>query len=88
MTIKTTHTTISFAEPFTIRNIEEIQPPGEYTVIADDELIEGISRIAYRRVATLLQTPSLSAPQTKSQLFSVSQADLDAALLKDRHQTI
>ena len=87
MTIKTTHTSVSFAEPFTIGNIEEIQPPGEYIVIADDELIEGISRIAYRRVATLLQIPRISAPQTTSQLVSVSAAELDAAQMKDRHQT-
>jgi hypothetical protein len=39
-------------------------------------------------VATLLQTPARSAPQLLIQFYSVSQTELDAALMKDRHQTV
>jgi hypothetical protein len=39
-------------------------------------------------VATLLQTPAISASQRLIQFFSISQTDLDAAIMKDRHQTI
>jgi hypothetical protein len=47
-------------------------------------LIEGLSRLAYRRVATLLHLPSTSRPQNHTEVFSVSPAELDAALEKDR----
>ncbi len=88
MTIRTTQSTVSFSNPFTLRNLEGVQPAGEYVVLADDELIEGLSRIAYRRMTTLFQTPAISASQRQVQSFSISQTELDAALMKDRHQTI
>jgi hypothetical protein len=88
LTIKTTRTTVSFNSPFTLQNLEGVQPAGEYAVFTDDELIEGLSRTAYRRVATLFQTPAISASQRQVQSFSISQTELDAALMKDRHQTI
>lgn len=88
MTIRTTRTTVSFINPFTLPNLEGILPPGEYIVLGEDELIEGPSRVAYRRLATLLQTPAASASQQPVQSFSISQTDLDAALMKDRQQTI
>jgi len=88
LTIRTTRTTVSFSSPFTLVNLEGIQPAGEYIVLTDDELIEGLSWTAYRRVATLLQTPAVSASQRLAQSFAISQTELDAALMKDRHQTI
>ena len=88
MTIRTTRTTVSFSHPFILQDLEGVQPAGEYVVLIDDELIEGLSRIAYRRVATLFQTPAISASQRLLQSFSISQTHLDAAIMKDRHQTI
>ncbi len=88
MTIRTTRTTVSFGSPFTLQNLDGIQPAGEYVVLIDDELIEGLSRLAYRRVATLFQTPAVSTSQRLTQSFAVSQTELDAALMKDRHQTV
>jgi hypothetical protein len=88
LTIRTTRSTVSFSSPFTLRNLEGVQPAGDYVVLADDELIEGLSRVAYRRLATLLQTPAISASQRQIQSFSISQTELDAALMKDQNQTI
>jgi|tagenome__1003787_1003787.scaffolds.fasta_scaffold20525357_2 hypothetical protein len=88
LTIKTTRSTVSFTNPFTLHNVDGVQPAGEYAVIVDDELIEGLSRVAYRRVATLFQTPAVGATQRQIQLISISQAELDAVLMKDQHQSI
>jgi len=87
LTIRTTRTTVSFSHPFTLRNLDGVQPAGEYVALVDDEMIEGLSRIAYRRLVTL-QTPAMSDSQRSTRSFSISQTDLDAALMKDRHQTI
>ena len=88
MTIRTTRSTVSFSSPFTLRNLEGVQPAGDYVVLIDDELIEGLSRVAYRRLATLFQTPAISASQRQIQSFSISQTELDAALMKDQNRTI
>ena len=88
MTIRTTRSTVSFSSPFTLRNLEGVQPAGEYVVLANDELIEGLSSVAYRRLVTLLQTPAISNPQRKTESFSINQTDLDAALMKDQHRII
>jgi hypothetical protein len=60
------------------------QPAGDYLLDTDEELIEGLSRLAYRRVATLLYLPSMSRPQGRAELLPVTPAELDAALEKDR----
>jgi hypothetical protein len=88
VTIRTDRSTITFKNPFHLKVLGEIQPAGEYVVETDNELIEGISRLAYRRVATLLTIPCLSSPQTLRQRVTVDQTDLDAALMHDRHQTM
>ncbi|MFB6453268.1 hypothetical protein [Bradyrhizobium tunisiense] len=88
MTIRTTRTIVSFANPFVLQGLEGAQPAGEYVILTDDERIEGLSRIAYRRVATLLQTPARSASQSRTRSCAISQTELDAALMKDRHQTV
>jgi hypothetical protein len=82
--IRTTRTTISFSRSFKLRDLDDIQPAGDYLLDTDEELIEGLSRLAYRRVATLLHLPSTLRPQGRAELFSVSPAELDTALEKDR----
>ena len=88
MTIRTTRAIASFKEPFTLRAVEGMQPPGDYNVYIEDELIAGLSRAAYRRVSTILQTPSISSPQDQSRLVSISETDLEVALMKDSHLTV
>lgn len=88
LTIKTTRAIAAFNEPFSLRNVEGVQPAGEYAVYLEDELIEGLSRAVYRRIATILQTPSLSSPQEQSRLVVISPTELDAALMKDLHLTV
>jgi hypothetical protein len=84
MTIRTTRTTISFSQPFKLKDLDDIQPAGDYLLDTDEELIEGLSRLAYRRVATLLHLPSTSRPQNRTEVLSVSPAELDAVLESDR----
>jgi hypothetical protein len=88
MTIRTTRAIASFKEPFALRAVEGMQPPGDYNVYMDDELIQGLSHAAYRRVSTILQTPSISSPQDQSRLVSISETDLAVALMKDSRLTV
>lgn len=88
LTIRTTRTTVSFANPFCLWSLNGALPAGDYVVVNEDETIEGLSRAAYRRVATHFTTPAISATVPARRSFLISQTDLDAALMKDRHQTI
>jgi hypothetical protein len=88
LTVRTTRTTVSFSSPFTLQNLQGVQPAGEYVILSDDELVEGLSRVAYRRLVTLFQTPAVSASQQPTQSFAISRTELDAALMKDQQQTI
>jgi hypothetical protein len=80
----TVRTAISFSQPFTLRDLDDFQPAGDYLLDMDEELIEGLSGLAYRRVATFLHLPSMSRQQNRAELRSVNPAKLDAAVEKDR----
>src|SRR5215217_4113083 len=57
MTLRTHRETLTFAHPFTLSGVEDVQAPGAYTVQTDEELLEGLSFLAYRRVATVIFVP-------------------------------
>ncbi len=50
--MRTTRESITFDRPFSLSAVDEVQPAGTYTVQIDEELVEGLSFLAYRRVAT------------------------------------
>jgi len=55
--------------------------------MTDEELIDGLSFVAYQRVATTLQIPAIGVEGGKSQYLSVSPDELEAARLKDIDDT-
>lgn len=76
-------TSVTFVNAFTIGDAPGRCSPGTYRLVIDEDEIPGISFLAYRRVATLFQTPAIGTPGPQ-QLFSVDRADVDAALDIDR----
>ncbi|WP_448956004.1 hypothetical protein [Labrys neptuniae] len=83
MTVRTTRSTVTFTKPFHLVGFNENQPAGEYRVDIDEELIEGLSFLAYRRVAALVHLPALSQSQTSIQVASIPPATFDAMLERD-----
>jgi hypothetical protein len=55
MTIRSRRETVTFKHPFRIRGIDRLLPTGSYEVIADEEMIEGLSFAAFRRIAENLR---------------------------------
>jgi hypothetical protein len=84
MTTRTQRTVVSFKKPFSLPGVDGVQPAGEYVVETDDLLLEGVSSLAYRRIATLLHLPSIGVSKYARQHVSVNQADLEAALSRDQ----
>ena len=84
MATRTTQTVVVFSSPFLLPGLETTQPPGTYRVDYDEEMLEGISREAWRRVGAYIHLPAIGMDQMTKQLVSVERADLDAALKNDK----
>ncbi|MEQ9181001.1 MAG: hypothetical protein RIF44_20120 [Nitratireductor sp.] len=84
MTARTTQTVVHFTSPFLLPGIEGPQPAGDYRVDHDEELLEVVSRLAWRRVGTFIHLPAIAKQGTTRQMVPIDPADLDAALEKDQ----
>jgi hypothetical protein len=84
MTTRTTRTTVTFARPFSLKGVDGIQPAGVYDVDTDEELIDDLSFLAYRRVATTIHLQKDGAMQ----VYRIDPVELDARLLRDAGVTI
>jgi hypothetical protein len=82
MTIRTTRTTVTFRHPFSLKGADVPLPAGDYRVLTDEELIDGLSYLAYRRVATFIF--SLVARPDAPAMFAIDPDDLAAAQERDR----
>ncbi len=91
MATRTTESIVRFAHSFSIEGIERTLPPGEYRVVTEEEPIEGLSFLAYRRVATSIVLPlvfersiSPRADRFASvEVVPVAPADLARAVQRD-----
>lgn len=83
MNPRTSRKTITFTQPFSLRGIDGVQPPGAYTVETDEELIEGLSFLAYRRIATVMFLPPQAGGTIMGQIATVDPLELEAARARD-----
>ena len=74
MTMRSRRETITFQHPFRIKGIDRLLPPGAYQVITDEEMIEGLSFAAFRRVATMIRIPAETGRAVE--MISIGSVDL------------
>lgn len=84
MTIRTTLKRVTFTKPFALSGIDGVQPAGTYEVATDEEMIVGLSFLAYRRVATMIHLLRHGG----TQVFSIDPVDLEASLMRDAGLTV
>ena len=80
--MRTTRETLTFDHPFSLTAVDKVQPPGTYAVDIDEELIEGLSFLAYRRVATTIYLPLHQGSHRSVQAVRVDPLELAAAHLE------
>lgn len=85
--MRTTETEITFNRPFQIESLVEPQEAGTYRLIVDEELISGLSFSAYKRVATHLEIPCVSASNVVRQRLQVSYNEIYRALAMDAKES-
>jgi len=81
MTIRTIRKTTTFLQPFYLKGVDRLLPPGDYSVVTDEELIEGLSFSAYHRVSTAIFVPAPSG--SAIEMVTIDPLDLEAALEQD-----
>jgi hypothetical protein len=85
MSDRTTRSIAHFTAPFMLGGLEGPLPAGDYDIDHVEELIEGVSRIAWRRVGTFIHLPARAVKNpTISQLFGIDHLELETALKRDR----
>ena len=80
--MRTTETTVTFTHPFTLPPLDGPQPAGTYRLVTDEEEIQGISFLAFQRVATMLHLPAVSLPDGGHQRIVVIDPEEIAAALQ------
>ena len=81
MTIRTIRRTIAFRRPFYLKGVDRLLPPADYRVMTDEELIDGLSFSAYRRVSTAIFVPAESGCAVE--MVIIDPFDLQAAQEQD-----
>jgi hypothetical protein len=86
MTIRSRRASVTFRHPFRIRGIERLLPAGAYEVITDDEMIEGLTFLACRRIATKIMAPAESVRLHGDALDWLGRSCKCAGFARERHQ--
>jgi hypothetical protein len=82
MATRTQRKTVTFKRPFQLKGIERLLPPGNYVVVSDEDLVEGLSFPVYRRVSTAMMVPAQNRPSSV-EMLTIDPSDLDAAQERD-----
>jgi hypothetical protein len=83
MTVRTSCTTVTFTRPFFLGGIDAEQPAGTYKIETDEEPLEGLSFLAYRRVSTTIFLPSLPDGVVSGRVVPIDPSELEAAQARD-----
>jgi hypothetical protein len=70
---------VVFRHPFSIASIGHELPAGQYRVDTDEEMIDGLSFAAYRRIATMMFLPAVSRRSSITEMVTIQPAELEAA---------
>lgn len=83
MTIRSSQTVVTFQHPFFLDGVDGTCPAGSYIVETEEELIETLSFVAFRRVSTTISLPSVGTASLKRQIVAIDPEALAAAQKRD-----
>jgi hypothetical protein len=82
MIARSLNDTVVFNKPFLLKGVDRMLPAGDYRVVTDEELIEGISFPVYKRVSTMIFVPSTHGASSV-EMVTIDPLDLRGALDRD-----
>jgi len=80
---RTSDSIVKFIRPFVIDGFEQELPAGDYVVETEEELIKGLSFVAYRRVSTTLHVDKIPGRPGHKESWQIAPEALEAALVRD-----
>jgi hypothetical protein len=83
MIARTRSKTAVFTRPFLLKGVDRILPAGDYRVVTDEELVEGLSFPVYRRTSTMIFVPAQSHSASSVEMVVIDPIDLQAAQDRD-----
>ena len=82
--MRNTTVDVTFRRAFALKGLESVVPPGIYRVDIEEEQIDGLSFLAYRRLATFIRVPVAGRGGSGStQSLLVDPKELETALERD-----
>ncbi len=75
---------VTFSHPFHMSGYSDELPKGDYEVIVEEELLQGLSFLAYRRTGTYLTVQGKGSHAGNSETREITEKDLESALNRDR----
>lgn len=81
MTMRTSSKTVTFCRSFRMDGVDRLLPPAAYQVVTEEELIEGLSFLAYRLVSTAMVVPGEAGSTVE--MVIIDPLDLQAAQEED-----
>lgn len=83
MTTRTIRSIAVLNEAFTLGGIDGELPAGSYRIETEEELIESLSFVAFRRLETTIEIPAIGSGSLKRQIVPIDPLDLAAAQERD-----
>ena len=83
MLTHTTHKDVIFQKPFSLADGDEVFSAGVYATETDEELIEGLSFVAYPRLSTIIHLHPTSTNKALARSISISPGEFDDVTLRD-----
>ena len=80
--IRSMTTNVTFRHAFALKGSESAVPPGTYRVDVEEDPIDGLSFLAYRRLATFITVP-VAGQSGSTQSLLVDPKELEQALTRD-----
>ena len=83
MTGRTTRSSVTFSQPFTLSDIDGIQPAGTYRVQTVDVSLDNSSLPTYRRLSTTIELPDARSASLRRRV-TIDALEFEAALAMDK----
>ena len=83
MVTRMTRKTVTFRKPFVLDGFDRAQPPGDYVVETDEELLDTMTRVVLRRTETRIDIQPRPGNPTFRESVPIDPADLEQALARD-----
>lgn len=83
MQTRSTPGVVTFVRPFNFKSLRRELPAGSYSIESDEELLEGVASLIYRRTEVRIFVPMI-AGLSEAEMWTISPGEFDAALAADR----